>query len=84
MPQYQIELNEETKYFKCSDCGQDSITVGGSVSKNNAAHAVYLAGLMIGHKQPSVWLTLSIGGWEQEIAAKRKRTVRGSQTLRVS
>jgi len=35
----------------------------GFVSKDNAAHAVYYAGLTTGHDEPSVRLTLSIGGW---------------------
>ena len=39
------------------------MTVWGFVSKDKAAHAVYYAGLMTGHDQPSVRLTLSIGRW---------------------
>ena len=35
----------------------------GFISQDNVAHAVYYAGLMTGHEQPSVRLTLSIGGW---------------------
>jgi hypothetical protein len=60
---YGIELNDQIKTFDCPDCGKKSMTVWGFVSKDNAAHAVYYAGLMTGHEQPSVRLTLSIGGW---------------------
>jgi hypothetical protein len=60
---YVIELNEQIKTFDCPDCGKKSLTVWGFVSKDKAAHAVYYAGLMTGHDQPSVRLTLSIGGW---------------------
>lgn len=60
---YAIELNERIKTFDCPDCGKKSLTVWGFVSKNNEAHAVYYAGLMTGHEQVSVRLTISIGGW---------------------
>jgi hypothetical protein len=63
---YGIELNEEIKSVNCSDCGRKSLTVWGFVSKQNAAHAVYFAGLMVGHEQASVRLTISIGGWGKE------------------
>src|SRR5437762_1992606 len=60
---YTIELNERIETFDCPDCGKKSMTVWGFVSKDSAAHAVYYAGLMTGHEQPSVSLTLSIGRW---------------------
>jgi hypothetical protein len=60
---YAIELNEQIETFDCPDCGNKSMAVWGFVSKDNAAHAVYYAGLMTGHHQPSVRLTLSIGRW---------------------
>jgi hypothetical protein len=73
---YAIELNEQIKTFDCPDCGKKSVTVWGFVSKDKAAHAVYYAGLMTGHEQPSVRLTVSIGGWgvdhgdEQTVAGR--------------
>ena len=60
---YAIELNERIKKFDCPDCGKESLTVWGLVSKDNKAYAVYYAGLMTGHEQASVQLTVSIGGW---------------------
>ena len=65
-PKYAIDLNERIKTFDCPDCGKKSMTVWGFVSRNNAAHAVYYAGLMTGHDQVSVRLTISIGGWGAE------------------
>jgi hypothetical protein len=76
-PKYAIELNERIKTFDCPDCGKKSMTVWGFVSRNNAAHAVYYAGLMTGHDQVSVRLTISIGGWgaenvdEQNVESRR-------------
>jgi hypothetical protein len=63
---YAIELNEYLKTFDCPDCGKKSITVWGWISKDGSAHAVYYAGLMTGHEQPSARLTISIGGWGVE------------------
>ncbi len=60
---YSVELNEQLKTFDCPDCGRKSVTVWGWVSKDGAAHAVYYAGLMTGHEQPSVRMTISVGGW---------------------
>jgi hypothetical protein len=60
---YSVELNDRIKTFACPDCGEKSMTVWGSISKNDTAHAVYYAGLMTGHSQDSVRLTVSIGGW---------------------
>jgi hypothetical protein len=60
---YAIELNDWIKSFECSCCGEQSMTVWGWVSKDGVAHAVYFVGLMTGHTQPSVRLSLSIGGW---------------------
>ena len=63
MPSYSIELNEYVKPFLCDHCGEQSLTVWGWIGKDNAAHAVYYLGLMTGHSDSSVRLTLSIGGW---------------------
>jgi hypothetical protein len=63
---YAIELNDHLKTFDCLDCGEESITVWGWIFKDGSAHAVYYAGLMTGHEQPSVRLTISIGGWGLE------------------
>lgn len=60
---YSIQLNEQIKVFDCHDCGKECMTVWGFISKNNVAHAVYYAGLMTGHDQTSVRLTLSVGEW---------------------
>jgi hypothetical protein len=67
-PNYAIELNEQIRTFDCPDCGKKSLTVWGFISKNNAAHAIYYAGLMTGHDQASAGLTISIGGWGVENA----------------
>ena len=75
-PTYGIELNERIKTFDCPDCGEKQMTVWGFVSKDNVAHAIYYAGLMTGHDQISVRLTVSIGGWgienvdEQNVEAR--------------
>ncbi len=63
---YAIELNEQLKRFDCPDCGKESITVWGWVSRDGGAHAAYYAGLMTGHEQASARLTISIGGWGVE------------------
>jgi len=76
-PTYGIELNERIKTFDCPDCGKKQMTAWGFVSRNNVAHAIYYAGLMTGHDQSSVRLTVSIGGWgvenvdEQNVEARR-------------
>lgn len=73
MPSFGIEFNEKIESFKCSHCGEESKTVWGWVSKDNAAHAVYFANLMTGHQEVSARLTISIGGWGDEVnLAKRK------------
>jgi hypothetical protein len=73
MPSYGIEFNEKIESFKCSHCGEESKTVWGWVSKDNAAHAVYFANLMTGHLEASARLTISIGGWgDEDNLAKRK------------
>jgi hypothetical protein len=60
---YSIEFNDYVKSFICGHCGEQSVTVWGWVAKDNTAHGVYYAGLMTGHADASVHLTLSIGGW---------------------
>jgi hypothetical protein len=69
---YGIELNERIKTFDCPDCGKKQMTVWGFVSRNDIAHAIYYAGLMTGHDQTSVRLTVSIGGWGVENVDERK------------
>jgi hypothetical protein len=68
---YAVELNDHLKTFDCPDCGKKSITVWGSIYKDGASHAVYYAGLMTGHEEPSVRLTISIGGWGIENADRQ-------------
>lgn len=63
MDTYGIELNDHLTAFTCPHCGEESKTVWGWVSKDNAAHAVYYANLMTGHQEASARLTISIGGW---------------------
>jgi hypothetical protein len=60
---YSIFLSERIQTFECQDCGEESMTVWGSVAKDDLSYAVYYAGLMIGHEQASVRLAISIGGW---------------------
>jgi hypothetical protein len=73
MATYGIEFNDKIKSFKCPHCGEESKTVWGWVSKDNAAHAVYFANLMTGHQEMSARLTISIGGWgDEEDLPKRK------------
>lgn len=60
---YSVDLNEEIQTVDCLDCGEKSLTVWGFIHKDGLAHAVYYAGLMTGHSQPSVRLTVSIGDW---------------------
>lgn len=55
------------------------MTVWGFVSRDNAAHAIYYAGLMTGHEQASVRLTISIGGWGVE--NRDEQTVEGRNWL---
>jgi hypothetical protein len=66
MSVYGIEFNDRVKSFVCPDCGEESMTVWGWVSKDNAAHAVYYVGLMTGHQDISARFTISIGGWGDE------------------
>jgi hypothetical protein len=73
MTVYGIEFNNRVKSFRCPHCGEESMTVWGWVSKENAAHAAYFANLMTGHPETSARLTISIGGWgEEDNLAKRK------------
>jgi hypothetical protein len=60
---YSVDLNEEIQTVDCPDCGEKSLTVWGFIRRDGNAHAVYYAGLMTGHSQPSVRLTISIGDW---------------------
>jgi hypothetical protein len=71
MTAYAIELNERIKYFNCPHCGEKSVTVWGSVSRNSAVHAVYYANLMTGHAETSARLTISFGGWGENNSAPR-------------
>lgn len=66
MANYGIEFNETIESFKCPHCGEESKTVWGWVSKENAPHAAYFANLMTGHHETSARFTISIGGWGQE------------------
>jgi hypothetical protein len=90
MASYGIEFNNQVKSFRCPHCGEESMTVWGWVSKENAAHAAYFANLMTGHPETSARLTISIGGWgEEDDLAKRKwvfieaRPVAGSYEMMV-
>ena len=66
MANYGIEFNDTIKSFQCPHCGEESKTVWGWVSKDNAAHAAYFVNLMTGHQEISARLTISIGGWGEE------------------
>jgi hypothetical protein len=68
---FDINLNETIRQFSCPHCGEQSVTVWGSISKNNVAHAVYYANLMTGHEEASARLSISIGGWGGEGPSKR-------------
>lgn len=73
MAAYSLEFNDKIKSFTCPHCGEESTTVWGWVSKDNAVHAAYFANLMTGHEETSVRLTISVGGWgEEDNLAKRK------------
>jgi hypothetical protein len=73
MASYGIEFNDKVKSFTCPHCGEESMTVWGWVSKDNAAHSAYFANLMTGHVETSARLTISIGGWgEEDSLVKRK------------
>lgn len=75
MAHYNIELNPTIKPFKCPHCGEESITVWGSVSKDNSAHAVYYAGLMTGHAEISARITISMGGWGERADETMRRWI---------
>jgi hypothetical protein len=75
MAMYGIEFNNKVKSFECPHCGEQSMTVWGWVSKDNAAHAVYFANLMTGHKEMSARLTISIGGWGDENGLPKREWV---------
>jgi hypothetical protein len=90
MAAYGIELNDKVKSFRCPHCGEESMTVWGWVSKDNAAHAAYFANLMTGHQESSARLTISTGGWgEEDNLAKREwvfieaRPIAGSYEMMV-
>jgi hypothetical protein len=73
VPSYGIQFNDKIKSFRCSHCGEESKTVWGWVSKDNAVHAAYFANLMTGHQDVSARFTISIGGWgDEDNLAKRK------------
>jgi hypothetical protein len=75
MAAYGIEFNDKVKSFLCPHCGEESLTVWGWVSKDNAAHAVYFANLMTGHQETSARLTISIGGWGDENDLTKRKWV---------
>jgi hypothetical protein len=75
MAQYGIELNPTIKSFKCPHCGEESITIWGSVSKDKSAHAVYYANLMTGHQETSARMTISVGGWGDRADENDRRWV---------
>jgi len=75
MASYGIEFNDKVKTFRCPHCGEESMTVWGWVSKENAAHAAYFANLMTGHQEASARLTISIGGWGKEDNLARRNWV---------
>jgi hypothetical protein len=73
MAAYGIEFNNKVKSFRCPHGGEESMTVWGWVSKENAAHAAYFANLMTGHQEISARPTISIGRWgKEDNLAKRK------------
>jgi len=72
MSTYAIDLNERVKYFACPHCGERSVTVWGSVSKDSAAYAIYYANLMTGHEEASARLTISFGGWGTDNGQPRR------------
>jgi hypothetical protein len=53
MAAYDIEFNDEVKSFRCPHFGEESMTVWGRVSKDNAVHAAYVANLATGHQEIS-------------------------------
>jgi len=63
MSHFGIDLSTRINSFKCPHCGEQSITVWGSIAKDNSAHAVYFANLMTGHEETSARISISIGGW---------------------
>jgi hypothetical protein len=90
MASYGIEFDDKIKSFRCLHCGEESMTVWGWVSKDNAAHAAYFVNLMTGHQETSARLTISLGGWgEEDNLAKRNwvfieaRPIAGSYELMV-
>jgi hypothetical protein len=66
MPRFDIELSNQIKPFRCSHCGELSVTVWGSIAKDNSAHAVYFANLMTGHEDTSARISVSIGAWGEK------------------
>ena len=75
MAAYGIEFNKTIKPFRCPHCGEESKTVSGWVSKGSVTHAVYFANLMTGHKETSVRLTISVGGWGDENDLDKRKWV---------
>jgi len=72
MSDYAIELGETVQPFTCTHCGEEAVTVSGSVSEQEAPYAIYFAALMTPHEQISARLTISLGGWGDDDEAERQ------------
>lgn len=51
MAAYDIEFNDEVRFFRCPHFGEESMTMWGWASKDNAVHAAYVANLMTAIKK---------------------------------
>jgi hypothetical protein len=71
MSDLSIELSEKVRRFACAHCGEEAVTVWGSINEQDEPYATYYADLMLPHEQISARLTISLGGWGTDPNAER-------------
>ena len=63
MPQYDIEIGDNSVPSVCHCCNNESCTGHGFVYKNDDAYAVYYAGWSVSHSEKRISFALAIGEW---------------------
>lgn len=75
MSNLSLELGEQIADIECSQCGGRHKSAYGFIYKDGDAYSLYYATLHIGHPEPSVGLTLSIGKWWDDNAVEERQWV---------
>ena len=72
MSKLRLELGEQLADIDCQECGGTHKSAYGFIYKDDDAYGLYFATLHVGHAQPSVGLTLSLGKWWDDNAVDER------------